>query len=468
MIAPPRTLVYQVFIDRFAGDGGRELAAPPPGVDPWRHHAGGTLDGVTARLDHIVGLGADALYLTPVFCAPSNHKYDTTSFDAVDERLGGDAAFARLADACRARGLGLVLDGVFNHVGEGHDWFRAACAAEGDPRAAFFRFERHADRYACWRGMGWLPELALDHPGVLAALFDAPDGVLPRWIARGATGFRLDCANDLGFAVCARAAAAGRAAGAVDGVIGEVMAWAEDFVAEGRLDGAMNYWFRELVLGLARGEVSAPAASEHLARMAARWRPAALLRSWNVLASHDTARLASAIPAADARGLARALAFALPGVPHIYYGDEIGLHGTGDPENRAPMSWDERAWDHAALADVRALAALRRAHPALLAGGYLAMPQPDAPAALVFARTGARPEDVVVVVANASPAPLAARLFLPSSALLDALPLVDARGLAPPTRLAAGTARVELAPFAVAFYVPDDTSTDRYRFFGRN
>ncbi len=467
MLSPPRTLVYQVFVDRFAGDDGRALSAPPAGVDPWQHHAGGTLDGVRARLDHIVSLGADCLYLTPIFRAPSNHKYDTASFDEVDPCFGGDAAFARLADACRARGLGLVLDGVFNHVGEAHDWFRAARTSVDHEHAAFFRFERHPDVYAAWRGMGWLPELALEHPGVQARLFDGPEAVLPAWIARGATGFRLDCANDLGLAVCARAAAAGRSAGAVDGVLGEVMAWAEDYVAEGRLDGVMNYWFRSIVLGLAGGEVSAGAALEHLGRMAAHWREDALLRSWNLLASHDTARLASALPDPAARRLARALAFTLPGVPHVYYGDEIGLTADGDPANRAPMPWDERHWDQATLADVRALARLRATHPALRTGGFLAMPQPDAPSLLVFARRSARPEETVVVVANASARPASARLFLPSSALLDALPLVDARGESPPTRMAAGTARVELAAWAVACFVPDDASIAGYRFFGR-
>src|SRR5204862_106474 len=104
-----------------------------------------------------------------------------------------------------------------------------------------------------------------------------------------------------------------------------------------------------------------------------------LLRSWNLLASHDTARLASALPDPGARRLARALAFALPGVPHVYYGDELGMLGAGDPANRAPMIWDERAWDHAAIDELRALAALRRACPALVHGAYLTLPQADAP-----------------------------------------------------------------------------------------
>jgi glycosidase len=461
-----RTLVYQVFVDRFAGDDGRPLAPPPPGADPWQHHAGGTLDGIAARLDHIVGLGADALYLTPIFRAGSNHKYDTHDFESVDERFGGDAAFARLALACRERGVGLILDGVFNHVSDRHPWFTEARADGGGARSRWFRFERHPDRYAAWRGHGALPELALEHEAVGAALLDGPDAVLRRWLRRGATGFRLDCANDLGFAACARAARAAGEEGAPDGVIGEVMAWAEEWVAEGRLDAVMNYWVRETVLGLARGDIAVPQAAHNLALMAARWRPRALLRSWNLLASHDTARLASALPDAAARAFARALAFLLPGVPHVYYGDEVGLAGAGDPENRGVMVWDEAAWEKDTLAQVRALAGLRRERLALRAGTYVPMDQPGTPA-LVFARDIGRPEELCVVVANASARPLAARVFLPHSFLLDALPLVDARGVAPQVKVCSGRVDIELPAWGVACYVPRDGAIEGYRFFGR-
>jgi glycosidase len=462
-----RTLVYQIFVDRFAGAEGRPLAPPPAGADPWQHHAGGTLDGIAARLDHVASLGADLLYLTPIFRAGSTHKYDTCSFDEVDARFGGDAAFSRLADACRARGLGLVLDGVFNHVSDAHPWFAEARADARHARASWFRFEVHPSRYACWRGMGFLPELALDHDAVGHALLDGPDAVLRRWLRRGATGFRLDCANDLGFRACARATRAAAEEGAADGVIGEVMAWAGDWLEDGRLDGVMNYWVRETVLGLARGEVPALQAAHNLAHMAERWPAAGLARSWNMLASHDTARLASALPDPAARSFARALAFLLPGVPHVYYGDEVGLAGAGDPENRGVMPWDERAWDRAALDEVRALARLRRELPALGGGAYRPMDQPGVPAALVFARDTGRPEELCVVVANASPAPLAARLFLPHAFLLDALPLVDRRGVAPTTKMQAGSVRVELPPWGVACFVPDDTSIRGYRFFRR-
>src|SRR5262245_35837592 len=116
-------VVYQIFVDRFASAGGALRAIDEQG-EHWTAHAGGDLDGVAARLGHVASLGADAVYLTPIFRAPSNHKYDTADFDAVDEAFGGEAAFARLVESARAKGLGLILDGVFNHVGDRHAWAR--------------------------------------------------------------------------------------------------------------------------------------------------------------------------------------------------------------------------------------------------------------------------------------------------------------------------------------------------------
>lgn len=468
-LAAPRNLIYQVFVDRFAGPGGAQLPALPPSHQPWLHHAGGTLDGVAARLDHITGLGADALYLTPIFPAPSNHKYDTDSFDDIDPRFGGEAAWRTLVEACRARDLGVILDGVFNHVGEGHPWFAEARADAAGARAAWFKFRSHPTDYARWRGHGHLPELDLGHAPVAAALFDAEDAVLRRWLRRGATGFRLDCANDLGLEMCARAAAIGRAEAARDGVIGEVMAFAADWVARGRLDGVMNYWFRESILGVARGEVAPAQVQHNLDEMARRYRPEALLRSWNVLATHDTPRLATLVPDAAARSFARAMACASPGVPHCYYGEELGLLGGADPDNRGVMPWpgdgDAAGPEPAVAAELRALTALRRSHPALREGGYLGMPQPGAPSLIVFARITARAAETVLVVANASASATRARIFPTHSHLHDALPLRDLAGAAPEARMQSGSLTVTLAPWQVALYSPDDGSIPGYSFF---
>jgi glycosidase len=441
-----RNLVYQIFVDRFAGPGGEPLPSAPDGVDPWKHHCGGTLDGIAARLDHIASLGADALYLTPIFRAPSNHKYDTESFDEVDARFGGDGAFEQLAKACGERGMGLVLDGVFNHVGEWHPWFSA--------RKEWF-LPTH------WRGYGWLPELDLAR----AEVRDEVESILRKWLRRGATGWRLDCANDLGRSVCSHAVRVAAEERAADGVIGEIMTYAQEWCSDGVLDGVMNYYFRESVIGLVRGEVPASQAAYNFKRMARHYRSQALLRSWNVLATHDTPRLSHLAPDAGARSLARALAFASPGTPLIYYGEEIGMHGAGDPDNRRPMIWDEHKWDQPTLAHVRLLAQVRRDRPALREGAYLPLPHPGVPRLLAFARTTERPKDAVLVLANASPEPLEARVFAPYSFLFDALPLVDLLGVEPTVRVQAGSFPVTLRPWGVALYAPDDSTIPGYSFF---
>lgn len=462
-----RTLIYQVFVDRFAGPGGGALSLPVEAFDPWRHHAGGTLDGILARLDHIVALGADALYLTPIFRAETNHKYDTLSFDEIDAAFGGEGSFAALAAECQARGLGLFLDLVFNHVGERHPWFVEARADAAGAKRGFFKFERHPDVYSRWRGFGFLPELDLSNPAVLDALILGDSSVLRRCLRLGATGVRLDCANDLGRSVCALATRVAREERARDGVIGEVMAYAEAWVEEGGLDGVMNYWFREAVIGMAAGVVPAVQAAHNLALAAARYRPEALRRSWNVLSTHDTPRLTSTVPDPAARRLAMTLAFVTVGVPLLYYGEEVGMLGGADPENRGPMAWDVSRWDLAMLEHVKLLAALRRQHRALVVGEHLAMPQPGAPELLVFARVTDSPEDLVLVVANGSSRAISARVFTPCSFLFDHLPMRDVLGRSADREVAAGRIDVELEPFQVALLVPDDTRIPGYRFFRR-
>ena len=306
----------------------------------------GTLDAVAAHLEHVQSLGADAVYLTPVFTAPSPHKYDTIDFDHVDPGFGGDAAFARLVDVCRARGLGLILDGVFNHVGAGHAWMT-----------------EHPSWFSGsdWRGFASLRELDTTQPEVRRVLCD----VVARWTERGASGWRLDCMNDLGPGFAAELAEAARDAGASDGVIGEIMAYGAGWVRPGgALTGVMNYWVRAVALAL--GAASSPPAllQASLDRLAVEMEPEVLAASWSLIGSHDTTRVATALGSDGAVDAAQALMFAYPGIPMIYYGDELGQLGGPDPDCRRPLppptEWSLRRWERTQL-----LCRLRREHPAL-------------------------------------------------------------------------------------------------------
>ena len=421
-------VVYQVFVGAFGG-----------------------LDGVAAHLDHVAALGADAVYLTPVFVAPSPHKYDTTDFDHVDPAFGGEAAFDRLVAACRARSLGLILDGVFNHVGEGHRWRR-----------------EHPDWFtgSDWRGFPTLRELDTAKPAVRRACCD----VVARWTARGATGWRLDCANDLGVPFAGELARAARDAGAVDGVIGEVMAygagWARaDGPGGAGLDGVMNYWLRASALALASSSSPADQLQHALDRLAAESEPRALQHSWSLVGSHDTARLATALDDDAARiRLALALAFAYPGVPMLYYGDELGMHAAGDPDNRRPLP-PPSTWDSDRRALVSSLCALRRDEPALRDGRYVSLAQPGT-GLVAFARVTDRPEETLLFVANATPRPLMRTVFVALPTMFDALPLSDLLdGSSTPRHLQSGTLPLTLPPHGCVLLRPRDDHPGGYRFF---
>lgn len=418
-------MVYQVFVGAFGG-----------------------IDGVGTHLAHVAALGADAVYLTPVFAAPSPHKYDTTDYDRVDPAFGGEAAFDRLVAACRADELGLILDGVFNHVGEGHVWRTA-----------------HPDWFSGsdWRGFPSLRELDTANPAVRRACCD----VVARWTARGATGWRLDCANDLGVPFAGELARAARDAGAVDGVIGEVMAYGAGWARpnEGGLDGVMNYWLRAVALALASSSAPADQLQHALDRLAAEADPLALQRSWALVGSHDTARLATALDDDRARiRTALALAFAYPGVPMIYYGDELGLHAAGDPDNRRPLP-PPSTWDHARRDYVAALCALRKHEPALLGGRYVSLAQPGSDV-IAFARGTDVPAETLIFVANATPRPITRTLFVPLPLLFDALPLHDLLdGASTPVHMASGTLTLTLPPHGSVLLQPRDAHAGGYRFF---
>lgn len=405
----------------------------------------GDLDAVAERLDHIRSLGCDAVYLTPIFRAPSDHKYDTIDFDRVDEQFGGDAAFERLVSATRARDMGLILDAVLNHVGVDHPWKRE--------RPHFFSG-------SVWRGHAHLPELALDHPEVGEALLGS-DGVIARWTRRGATGWRLDCANDLGAAICRGARDRARQSGARDGVVGELMAYPTGWA--GSLDGVMNYWLRQAALGLASGR-AADQTQHALDRLAQELPKETLDQSWNIVSSHDTPRLQTLLDE-DARRvrLALTLAFAYPGVPMIYYGEEIGMRGGADPLNRAKMIWDEREWDHDRLAYLRNLARLKR-EPALRDGRYVGLPQPST-GLVAFARLTDRPSDTMIFVGNGRAEPVRARLYLPVPHLYDALPMRDLLEPSVAPRMDQGCLDVELPPFGARLFQPADEHPGGYRFF---
>jgi alpha-glucosidase len=363
------------------------------GPDTPRQFYGGDLDGIVEHLDHIVDLGANAIYLTPIFPARSNHRYNATSFDSVDPLLGGDEALARLSTAAHARGLHLIGDLTTNHSGDDHTWFTAALA--GGPERGFYYFDEGGG-YASWMGHRTLPKFNLESPELRERLFGRGDSVVARWLRPpfDLDGWRIDVANmtgrygpfDHGHDVARELRATLDAVRPGSVLLAEhCHDFATDLVGDG-WQGAMNYagftrpvwsWLTATANGL--GFLGMPqriprrSGGDTIATMrdflaGTAWKVA--LRHWNLLASHDTPRFRTVTGDPAALRLGIGLQMTYPGAPMIFAGEELGLEAVDGEHARTPMPWSRpEAWDRETLATFRELIALRRVHPALRTGG---------------------------------------------------------------------------------------------------
>ena len=283
-------VVYQVFVDRFGRpddlEARRHLFTPPrrlrawdelprkgrylPEEKVWSHELdfwGGDLRGLLRRgLDHVAGLGADVLYLNPVHRALTNHKYDAMDFFEVSEEYGSREDLRALAGELHGRGMRLVLDGVFNHMGRRAAWFNEAMADVNSPRRRwFFIGPQHAGGVRRWADVDNLPALRLEHPGLQARIFGDEDSVIQSYLRDGVDGWRLDVAFDIGPAMLASMTEAAHAARPGSLVVGEIWNYPEQWFPA--VDAVINFFARQVILHLVQGRVSGAHAGRLLARM---------------------------------------------------------------------------------------------------------------------------------------------------------------------------------------------------------
>ena len=367
---------YQIFPERFANG---DAALDPPGVEPWGaeptrdNFFGGDLAGITQHLDHIEALGANAIYLTPIFEADTNHRYDAKDYFAIDHRLGDLEAFKVFLDAAHARGIRIVLDAVLNHSGDGHWAFRDIVEKEAESEyvnwfsVESFPVQPHPEpNYRTCSGCYYLPKWNAYNPEVR----DHHYRVARYWIEQGIDGWRLDVPYFInhnfwrGFRDVVK--------GIDDDlyIVAEEWREPEQWLQGDLADGTMNYTLRDLVLGFVAdrtitGGQFADGMNELTARVPEASRPAML----NLLGSHDTERLVTRHGGdLAALRLSYALLLLAEGAPMIYYGDEVGLEGENDPGCRGTMPWDEALWNRDLLESIRSLIAVRKGHTAFTRG----------------------------------------------------------------------------------------------------
>ncbi|MEO5705234.1 MAG: glycoside hydrolase family 13 protein, partial [Candidatus Limnocylindrales bacterium] len=483
---------------------------PKPGpLEPWDSpptnygFKGGDLLGLAEHLDHIAAIGANAIYLTPIFQSASNHRYHTYDYMTVDPLLGGDSALRELLDRAHERGIRVVLDGVFNHTGRGFWPFHHVLETGiGSPYRNWFHYDEQALRegrpvnaypagrlrtgqgddqhppgemdpgadaesalsrlgYEAWWGMPALPKLNVAEPGVREYLWN----VAEHWLRFGIDGWRLDVPAEIDdrefWAEFRRRC---RAINPEAYLVGEIWHVAPEWVSGDRFDGLMNYPLAKAIISFVGGgslneallrshheyamvtHLDGAAFGARLTELLAAYAPETNAVQLNLLDSHDTPRVLSVLGNdREALELAVLLQATLPGAPCIYYGDEVGVRGGIDPDSRRAMPWDEALWDHELLDSMRAAFAVRHAEPALRSDEVRLTATVGEALAFRRGSSGAAFDGALGVAINAGDEPVRLALGEASGGSL-VLAMARARSTAPELTEADGVATIELPP----------------------
>ena len=358
-------ILYQIFPDRFAkdvasADRAKKLeieltdwSVPPKyeknsagDVVRWDFY-GGSLNGIRENLLYLKSLGITILYLNPIFKAVSNHRYDTSDFMRIDPLLGTEEDFVLLCKEAKENGIRIILDGVFSHVGVNSIYFK-----EGSPYRDWFKFDDSDIGYKAWWGVKDLPEVDELNSSYVKYICGA-GGVIEHWLKAGASGFRLDVADELPDEFIRLVRKAVKRCGEDKVLIGEVWEDASNKESYGEkrrylmgdeLDSVMNYPLRNMALDFVMGRISGNDFQRRFMSLNENYPREIFYSLFNLLGTHDTRRLINEVNGSREKvKMLFALTYTLPGVPAVYYGDELAMRGNADPENRACMNWGPTA-----------------------------------------------------------------------------------------------------------------------------
>ena len=390
-------IIYQIFPDRFYNSGEKKknipsdriLRADTENQPYWRpnkngkvlnnDYFGGDLKGIEEKLPYLSELGVTCIYLNPIFEAHSNHRYNTADYTKIDPLLGTEKDFASLCEAAHKKDIKIILDGVFSHTGDDSVYFNkqhrygdgGAYNSKHSPYFKWYKFEHYPDKYASWWGFDTLPEVTEECEDYLEFI-TGENGIIAKWLKLGADGWRLDVADELPDVFLDKVRLAVKKAKPEALLLGEVWEDATNkfsygqrrkFLLGEQFDSVMNYPFANAVLDFARYGV-AEDFMKSVMSIIGNYPKQALDVMMNHIGTHDTERAITRIvgesceyrdrqwqsehflsPEQKEKGIrlmkmASVLQFMLPGVPSIYYGDEISMQGYKDPFNRAYFEWD--------------------------------------------------------------------------------------------------------------------------------
>lgn len=369
-------VVYQIFPSRFASS--KRVTEKKWYQAPIGHNAklGGNLRGIIEHLDHMKELGVDVLYMTPIFKAGSEHKYDTIDYYAIDPDFGTEDDLAELVKKAHEMGMRVILDGVFNHTSS--QFFAFADVQEQGENSKYrdwyyidsfpLKAQRHKKpNYKSFSYYGGMPKLNLQNPETAEYFIN----VGRYWIEKcDIDGWRLDVADEISHRFWKRFREAIKQEKPEAFLVGEIWHHAGDFLEGDEWDSVMNYTFYFSTLDfVARDTITASRFLANLDFLRGNLNDKVYPVLWNLIGSHDTGRFLHVCgEKGEKLKLAAALQLLMPGMPMIYYGDEYGMTGGGDPDCRRGMVWDEKYQDADIYAWYRTLIRLRKEYPCLTEG----------------------------------------------------------------------------------------------------
>ncbi len=400
---------------------------------------GGDLAGITQKLDYLASLGVRTVYCNPIFESASNHRYDTADYRSIDPLLGTQEDYCTLCAEAKTRGIRVLLDGVFNHTGSDSIYFNkygsypniGAYQSCDSPYAPWYHFSAFPDRYDSWWGIDTLPAVNEENSCYVNYIIEDEDSVIKHWLRCGASGWRLDVADELPDGFIEKIRAAMEEISPDHFLLGEVWEDGSQKIAYGKrrryllgsgLHGLMNYPFRTAVIAYLRGGKAQDFQNE-MESLRENYPRDVFYSCLNFLGTHDTPRILTVLglqgnlpPTKGERAsfrlsesereqglllerLAALIQFTFPGSPCIYYGDEVGMEGFEDPFNRCPYPWGQ---ENLSLRNYYALlGTLRNQNRILQSGQFRFLAAKDS--LLAFLRFDDEHSAVTVINAGAAP-----------------------------------------------------------------
>lgn len=370
-------IMYNIFVDRF-NNGNRNKKPSNPKKNSfiysnwsdtpmyikdtngeiirWDFH-GGNLRGIIDKLPYLSKIGVSIIYLSPIFESSSNHKYTTGDYKTIDPMFGDEEILKELIEKAKKRGINIILDGVFSHTGADSKYFNkfgnydelGAYQSKDSKYSSWYTFNEFPDDYKCWWGIKDLPNVnELDKNYMDYIIYDE-DSVINKWTSMGIKGWRLDVADELPTKFIKELRKELKKNDPQSILVGEVWEDASNkisynerrnyFVGD-QLDSVMGYPFRENIVSFLKGNITSRQLNNKFMTIKENYPKESFKANLNLISSHDVTRIKTELNYDEAKiRLAVATQMTFEGVPYIYYGDEAGLCGGTDPDNRKTYPW---------------------------------------------------------------------------------------------------------------------------------